>query len=123
MVTGLVRLGILQGDIETLIAENAHRQFYMHGLGHWMGLDVHDVGDYGSPARERLLEPGMVLTVEPGLYIAPDAEVPPQYRGIGIRIEDDILITEQGHENLTDTVVKNADDIEALMAEARQSRR
>ncbi len=123
MVTGLVRVGVMKGDIETLIAENAHRQFYMHGLGHWMGLDVHDVGDYGSPARERLLEPGMVLTVEPGLYIAPDADVPPQYRGIGIRIEDDILITEQGHENLTDTVVKNADDIEALMAEARQSRR
>ncbi len=121
MVTGLVKLGIMQGDIDTLIAENAHRQFYMHGLGHWMGLDVHDVGDYGSPARERLLEPGMVLTVEPGLYIAPDAEVPACYRGIGIRVEDDILITDQGHENLTDSVVKTADDIEALMARAKQS--
>ena len=121
MVTGLVKLGVMQGDIDTLIAENAHRQFYMHGLGHWMGLDVHDVGDYGSPARERLLEPGMVLTVEPGLYIAPDAEVPARYRGIGIRVEDDILITEQGHENLTDSVVKTADDIEALMARAKQS--
>lgn len=121
MVSGLVRLGVMQGDIDTLIAENAHRQFYMHGLSHWMGLDVHDVGDYGSPARERLLEPGMVLTVEPGLYIAPDAEVPERYRGIGIRVEDDILITEQGHENLTDSVVKSADDIEALMARAKQS--
>ncbi|GAA0482303.1 MULTISPECIES: Xaa-Pro aminopeptidase [Tatumella] len=121
MVSGLVALGIMQGEVEVLIAENAHRQFYMHGLGHWMGLDVHDVGDYGSASRERLLEPGMVLTVEPGLYIAPDADVPAQYRGIGIRIEDDILITEHGHENLTDTVVKNADDIEALMAAASQS--
>ncbi|WP_294912428.1 Xaa-Pro aminopeptidase [Tatumella sp. UBA2305] len=121
MVSGLVELGVMQGDVDTLIAENAHRQFYMHGLGHWMGLDVHDVGDYGSPSRERLLEPGMVLTVEPGLYIAPDADVPAQYRGIGIRIEDDILITEHGHENLTDTVVKTADDIEALMAAARKS--
>ncbi len=121
MVSGLVALGVMQGEVDTLIAENAHRQFYMHGLGHWMGLDVHDVGDYGSPSRERLLEPGMVLTVEPGLYIAPDADVPAQYRGIGIRIEDDILITEHGHENLTDTVVKTADDIEALMAAARQS--
>ena len=121
MVSGLVELGVMQGDVDTLIAENAHRQFYMHGLGHWMGLDVHDVGNYGSPSRERLLEPGMVLTVEPGLYIAPDADVPAQYRGIGIRIEDDILITEHGHENLTDTVVKTADDIEALMAAARKS--
>ncbi|NIF23177.1 Xaa-Pro aminopeptidase [Candidatus Pantoea multigeneris] len=121
MVTGLVGLGILQGDVETLMAENAHRQFYMHGLGHWLGLDVHDVGDYGTPSRDRLLEPGMVLTVEPGLYIAPDADVPAQYRGIGIRIEDDIVITETGNENLTDSVVKDADAIEALMAAAKQA--
>lgn len=121
MVTGLVGLGILQGDVETLMAENAHRQFYMHGLGHWLGLDVHDVGDYGTPSRDRLLEPGMVLTVEPGLYISPDADVPAQYRGIGIRIEDDIVITETGNENLTDSVVKDADAIEALMAAAKQA--
>ncbi len=91
----------------------------MHGLGHWLGLDVHDVGDYGTPSRDRVLEPGMVLTVEPGLYIAPDASVPPQYRGIGVRIEDDIVITATGHENLTDSVVKDPDAIEALMAAAR----
>ena len=97
MITGLVKLGI----------------------SHWLGLDVHDVGVYGQD-RSRILEPGMVLTVEPGLYIAPDADVPPAYRGIGIRIEDDILITEDGNENLTASVVKKADDSEALMAAARQ---
>ena len=93
----------------------------MHGLSHWLGLDVHDVGNYGTPDRGRIPEPGMVLTVEPGLYIAPDADVPPEYRGIGVRIEDDILITEQGNENLTDSVVKDADAIEALMAAAQQA--
>ncbi len=118
MVSGLVDLGILQGDVDQLIAENAHRPFFMHGLSHWLGLDVHDVGAYG-PERSRVLEPGMVLTVEPGLYIAPDADVPAEYRGIGIRIEDDIVITETGNENLSASVVKNADEIEALMAAAR----
>ncbi|WHP32228.1 Xaa-Pro aminopeptidase [Trabulsiella odontotermitis] len=120
MIHGLVKLGILKGDVETLIAENAHRKFFMHGLSHWLGLDVHDVGVYGTD-RSRVLEPGMVLTVEPGLYIAPDADVPAEYRGIGIRIEDDIVITENGNENLTASVVKKADDIEALMAAARRS--
>ncbi len=120
MVTGLVNLGVMNGDIETLIAQSAHRQFYMHGLSHWLGLDVHDVGDYGTPDRGRILEPGMVLTIEPGLYIAPDADVPDEYRAIGIRIEDDIVITETGNENLTDSVVKEADAIEALMAAAKQ---
>ena len=120
MVTGLVKLGILNGEVDKLITENAHRPFFMHGLSHWLGLDVHDVGVYGQD-RSRLLEPGMVITVEPGLYIAPDADVPAQYRGIGIRIEDDILITADGNENLTASVVKSADDIEALMAAARQS--
>ncbi|WP_300002862.1 Xaa-Pro aminopeptidase [uncultured Cedecea sp.] len=119
MVTGLVKLGLLKGDVDTLISENAYREFFMHSLSHWLGLDVHDVGDYGAD-RSRILEPGMVITVEPGLYIAPDADVPPEYRGIGIRIEDDILITEDGNENLTASVVKSADDIEALMAAARQ---
>lgn len=119
MVRGLVKLGILKGDVEQLIADNAHRQFFMHGLSHWLGLDVHDVGFYGAD-RSRFLEPGMVITVEPGLYIAPDADVPAEYRGIGIRIEDDILITADGNENLTASVVKSADEIEALMAAARQ---
>ncbi|HAP83398.1 MAG TPA: Xaa-Pro aminopeptidase [Enterobacteriaceae bacterium] len=118
MVNGLVKLGILKGDIEQLITENAHRPYFMHGLSHWLGLDVHDVGVYGQD-RSRTLEPGMVITVEPGLYIAPDADVPPQYRGIGIRVEDDILITETGNENLTASVVKRPDEIEALMAAAK----
>lgn len=119
MIAGLAKLGILKGDVDQLISENAHRPYFMHGLSHWLGLDVHDVGVYG-PDRSRTLEPGMVITVEPGLYIAPDADVPPQYRGIGIRIEDDILITETGNENLTASVVKRPDDIEALMAAAKQ---
>lgn len=121
MITGLVELGVLQGDVDALIAEDAHRQFYMHGLSHWMGLDVHDVGHYGTPSRDRILEPGMVLTIEPGLYIAPDADVPAEYRGIGIRIEDDIVINETGNENLTDSVVKDPEAIEALMAAAQRA--
>ncbi|EKK4013623.1 Xaa-Pro aminopeptidase [Cronobacter sakazakii] len=120
MVKGLIGLGILKGDVEQLVAENAHRPYFMHGLSHWLGLDVHDVGFYG-PDRSRILASGMVITVEPGLYIAPDADVPEEYRGIGIRIEDDIVITETGNENLTASVVKSADDIEALMAAARRS--
>lgn len=119
MIAGLVELGVMKGDVEQLFAEQAHRPFFMHGLSHWLGLDVHDVGHYGSPSRDRVLEPGMVLTVEPGLYIALDADVPQEYCGIGIRIEDDILITQDGNENLTASVVKDADEIEALMAAAR----
>lgn len=124
-VEGLVNLGILQGEVEQLIAENAHRQFYMHGLGHWLGLDVHDVGSYSqqqhnsdrnSKKRDRTLEVGMVLTVEPGLYISSDADVPEQYKGIGVRIEDNILITEYGNKNLTCAVPKEIDEIEKLMA-------
>lgn len=119
MIAGLVDLGVMKGEVEQLFIEQAHRPFFMHGLSHWLGLDVHDVGHYGSASRDRVLEPGMVLTVEPGLYIAPDADVPQEYRGIGIRIEDDILITQDGNENLTASVVKDADAIEALMAAAR----
>ncbi|MGM3183503.1 Xaa-Pro aminopeptidase [Dickeya oryzae] len=118
MLRGLIKLGILHGDVDTLFAEQAHRQFFMHGLSHWLGMDVHDVGDYGTADRGRTLEPGMVLTVEPGLYIAPDADVPAAYRGIGIRIEDDIVITTTGNEVLTSGVVKDPDAIEALMARA-----
>ncbi|WP_298445685.1 Xaa-Pro aminopeptidase [uncultured Ferrimonas sp.] len=116
MVGGLVALGIMHGDVQTLIETEAYKKFYMHGLGHWLGLDVHDVGDYHSADRSRPLEPGMVLTIEPGLYIAPDADVDPKWQGIGIRIEDNIAITEDGHINLTAAVVKEIADIEALMA-------
>lgn len=114
---GLVRLGILQGDVKTLLAEQAYRAYYMHGLGHWLGLDVHDVGEYGVD-RSRPLEVGMVLTVEPGLYIPKDADVPEQYKGIGVRIEDNLLITEYGNKNLTTAVPKEIDEIEAIMAQA-----
>ena len=115
MTDGLLALGILQGDRETLLAEKAVKQFYLHSLGHWLGLDVHDVGDYGQE-KDRLLQIGMVLTVEPGLYISSDADVPEQYKGIGIRIEDNLLITEYGNKNLTSGCPKEIADIEAIMA-------
>lgn len=113
-VQGLVELGILQGDVDELIAQNAHRQFYMHGLGHWLGLDVHDVGDY-SAERSRPLEVGMVITVEPGIYISSEANVPAEYKGIGVRIEDNLLMTEYGNKILTAAVPKEIADIENLM--------
>ncbi|QLB12309.1 aminopeptidase P [Bisgaardia hudsonensis] len=125
-VEGLVRLGILQGDVEQLIEQQAYREFYMHGLGHWLGLDVHDVGSYSqsfangdrnSRLRDRPLEIGMVLTVEPGLYISSKSNVPEQYKGIGVRIEDNIVITEHGNKILTSAVPKEIDDIEKLMAQ------
>lgn len=114
LTEGLVKLGILTGEVEELIEQKAYRQFYMHGLGHWLGLDVHDVGDYGNE-RDRALQIGMVLTVEPGIYIPKDADVPEQYKGIGIRIEDNLLITEYGNKNLTSGCPKEIEDIEQLM--------
>lgn len=121
MITGLLKLGIIkEEEVEALIAENAHRQFFMHGLSHWLGLDVHDVGNYVSSRRSRTLEPGMVLTIEPGIYIDNNADVPQAYRGIGIRIEDNIIITAAGNENLTASVVKKAEAIEILMATAQK---
>ncbi|WP_238377068.1 Xaa-Pro aminopeptidase [Neptunomonas antarctica] len=117
---GLVELGILTGRPQDLIACGAYKAFYMHRLGHWLGMDVHDVGDYKVEGEWRLLEPGMVMTVEPGIYIAPDNEnVEPCWRGIGIRIEDDVLITHDGCEVLSASVPKTVDAIEALMATAR----
>lgn len=119
LVEGLLDLGILVGDLEALIKANAHREFYMHGLSHWLGLDVHDVGCYGSVKRDRILEPGMVLTVEPGIYIQPDAKkVPAEYLGIGVRIEDDIVITQDGYQVLTAIAIKDPDEIEAFMQKA-----
>jgi Xaa-Pro aminopeptidase len=111
----LVELGLLTGDVATLVAENAHRPYYMHRTSHWLGMDVHDVGFYSVEGAARPLAPGMVLTIEPGLYIAPDAEVPPELRGIGVRIEDDILVTETGYENLTVATPKSVADLEALV--------
>lgn len=116
LVSGLVALDILQGDVGTLIKEEAFKPFFMHGLGHWLGLDVHDVGEYKRNGDDRPFVPGMVFTIEPGLYFSPTADVEPKYRGIGIRIEDNILITDAGHENLTAGVPKTIEAIEALMA-------
>ena len=116
LTAGLVEHGLLEGDVDELIESLAYRQFYMHKTGHWLGMDVHDVGEYRIDGDWRTLEPGMVMTVEPGLYIAPDDEsVDPQWRGIGIRIEDDVVVTDEGCHILTSGVVKDVADIEALM--------
>ncbi|HKR11374.1 MAG TPA: Xaa-Pro aminopeptidase [Pyrinomonadaceae bacterium] len=117
LTEGLVELGLLQGNPEELIKEKKHEQFYMHGLGHMLGIDVHDVGRYYFDGQSRALEPGVVMTVEPGLYISPDTiGVAEKYLGIGVRIEDDVLCTENGPKVLTSKVPKHADEIEALMA-------
>lgn len=112
----MVELGLLQGDVATLVAEQAFRPYYMHRTSHWLGMDVHDVGFYSVEGTARPLAPGMVLTIEPGLYIAPDAAVPAELRGIGIRIEDDILVTETGHDNLTAATPKTVAEIDRLVA-------
>ena len=120
LVEGLVANGLLKGDVEALIASEAYKPFYMHRTSHWLGLDVHDVGDYQQDGRSRLLLPGMVLTIEPGLYIAPDnLQVEARWRGIGIRIEDDLLVTALGCEVLSKDAPKQIEEIEALMAQDR----
>ncbi len=116
---GLVKLSLLEGDLAELKQTKACKKYFIHGLGHWLGLDVHDVGDYHiNDKREQLrsFEPGMVMTIEPGLYIPANAEVEEKYRGIGIRIEDNILVTEQGYENFSITAPKSVEDIERIMA-------
>jgi len=114
---GLVELGILKGDVDQLIAEGAYREFYMHSVSHWLGMDVHDVGDYKINNQWRVYEAGMLLTIEPGIYIAADNQnVDKKWRGIAVRIEDDILVTKAGREVLTDGVPKQRDQIESLMA-------
>jgi Xaa-Pro aminopeptidase len=115
----LVQLGLLPGqgdDIPALVEKGAYKPFYMHRTSHWLGIDVHDVGFYSEEGVARPLVPGMVLTIEPGLYVAEDADVPPEYRGLGVRIEDDILVTPAGHENLTRDTPKSVSEIEALTA-------
>ena len=117
LTEGMVELGLLQGDPKVLIKEKKHEKFYMHGLGHMLGIDVHDVGRYYFDKESRALEPGVVMTVEPGIYVAPDTkDVPEQYLGIGVRIEDDVLCTANGPRVLTNKVPKQPDEIEALMA-------
>ena len=113
---GLVDLGAIKGRAKRLVEKEKYKRFYMHRTGHWLGMDVHDVGDYRIDDQSRMLEPGMVMTVEPGLYIAPDDEkAPRRLRGIGIRIEDDVLVTKSGHEVLTSAAPKSIDEIESIV--------
>jgi Xaa-Pro aminopeptidase len=124
LTEGMVKIGLLKGKVKDLIKKKAYLKYYMHGVGHYLGLDVHDAGRYftdQAAKTSRPFEAGMVLTVEPGIYVPPnDKSAPAKYRGIGIRIEDDVLITETGNINLSAKVTKNADEIEALMAEGKK---
>ena len=113
---GLIDLGILQGSMEELHAAGAFKDFYMHKIGHWLGIDVHDAGDYMEDGDYMKFKPGMVTTVEPGIYISSSADVEDKWKGIGIRIEDDILVTAEGNENLTAFVPSDPKEIEVLMA-------
>ncbi len=119
MVDGLLELGILSGDRDHIVTSESYRQFIPHKTSHWLGIDVHDVGDYRFEDSWRELEPGMVMTIEPGIYIPrieANNHVPKKFQGIGIRVEDDVLITKDGCEVLTSDVPKDADEIEAVMA-------
>lgn len=130
LAQGLVDLGLLEGSLDGVVESGAYRQFYMHRTSHWLGLDVHDVGDYraagnapeGGERAWRPLAPGMALTIEPGLYLRPAANVPERFQHIGVRIEDDVLVTDAGHEVLTQALPRRAADIEALMREGREGR-
>jgi Xaa-Pro aminopeptidase len=116
LVEGMLELGLMQGEADELIEKEAYKRYYMHGTSHWLGLDVHDVGSYVDGEKPRDLAPGMVLTVEPGIYVrADDEEAPEALRGIGVRIEDDVVVTADGCENLTRAIPKDPADVEAWM--------
>jgi Xaa-Pro aminopeptidase len=122
LTEGLVELGLLKGDVDKLIEDEEYKEFFMHKTGHWLGMDVHDVGDYRVGGEWRVLEPGMVLTIEPGIYISPDnMDVDEKWRGIGIRIEDDVVVTKDGCNVLSKDVVKDPAEIEALMKGGQSS--
>jgi Xaa-Pro aminopeptidase len=120
LTVAMVELGLLPSDepIDALLERKAHRAYYMHTIGHWLGMDVHDVGSYGSD-RQRPFQAGMALTVEPGIYIAPGSAAPLELQGIAVRIEDDLVVTEDGHRNLTVDVPRSVDEIEAYIAAER----
>lgn len=124
LTEGMIKLGLLKGKTKDLIKKKAHLKYYMHGVGHFLGLDVHDAGRYFTDQEaknSKPFAPGMVLTVEPGIYVpADDKTAPAKYRGIGIRIEDDVLVTEDGNRNLTAKVTKDPDEIEALMRSGKR---
>ncbi|WP_018013536.1 Xaa-Pro aminopeptidase [Teredinibacter turnerae] len=116
IVEGLLDLGLLKGKLKTNIEKETYKMFYMHRIGHWLGMDVHDVGDYKVGEEWRVLEPGMVMTVEPGIYVPPDnKKIPEKWRGIGVRIEDDVAVTKEGNKILTAGVPKTVAEIEKLM--------
>ncbi len=115
LTEGLIKLELLEGEVQARIDDDSYRRFYLHSTSHWLGLDVHDVGPYRRDGEPLPLRPGMVLTIEPGLYIPADEDIPEAFRGIGIRIEDDVAVTEAGHEVLTASVPKQVAEIEALM--------
>ena len=119
VTSGLKSLGLLKGRVPQLIKSQAYREFFMHRTGHWLGIDVHDVGDYKVADQWRLLEPGMVMTIEPGIYIAPGTKgVHKRFRGIGIRIEDDVLVTRNGPDVLTARLPSSAEEVERHMGAA-----
>ena len=115
LTRGMVELGLLKGNVNALIKENAYAKYYMHRTGHWLGMDVHDVGDYKVDDKWRLLEPGMALTVEPGLYIPSGSRGARRWWGIGVRIEDDLVVTRQGHDLLTKGLPRTVDEVESAM--------
>jgi Xaa-Pro aminopeptidase len=112
---GLIELGLLKGSIKQNIKDKTYLDFFMHGTGHFLGLDVHDVGNYKIDKKERDFEVGMAMTVEPGIYISANKNIDEKWWGIGVRIEDDIVVTTTGHHNLTQNLAKEVDDVEALM--------
>jgi Xaa-Pro aminopeptidase len=116
LARGLVELGLIEGPVDVAIEEKRYSPYYMHKTSHWLGMDVHDVGDYFVDKKPRVMEPGFVLTVEPGLYIARDSKVDDRWRGIGVRIEDDIAVTSDGHRNLTPDIPKEASELERILA-------
>ncbi|MBK4775700.1 Xaa-Pro aminopeptidase [Candidatus Pantoea edessiphila] len=120
MINDLIKLGLLTGTLDEIISKGSYRKFFMHNLSHWLGLDVHDVGYYDISINDQVLKPNMVLTIEPGIYILPDIHVPNEYHGIGVRIEDNFIITETGNECTTSGVVKEIKDIENTMESLKE---
>jgi Xaa-Pro aminopeptidase len=115
---GMLALGLLRGSAEDCIQSESYKAYFMHGTGHWLGMDVHDVGSYREGEVSRRLQPGIVTTVEPGIYVKKDADAPEEYRGIGVRIEDDVVVTSTGREVLTSEAPKQRVEIEKLRARA-----
>ena len=120
LAQGMLDLKLLSGSLDAVLEKETYKRFYMHRTGHWLGLDVHDAGEYKRAGQWRALAPGMTLTVEPGLYLRAADDVPERLRDIGVRIEDDVLVTEAGCEVLTAEAPKAVDEVEALMRDARR---